>query len=552
MKTIIKLFCLFIVSLGSAQEIDKSLYAFDFKMEHMPIPERTKLFSDLGYSGITLRVQSDKQRKNLKDYLNTNEFVSGKLDIPVVFFGFNFSNNIESQNKMWRKTLAALPDKTSLWVIINGDATKENTLTLLKDMAKEGQKLGKDIVIYPHDNCFIESAEDAIPYIEELNEPNLYLTFHLCHELRAGNGNRLLEVGIKAAPYLKFASISGSNTTMLENDKGNWSDAIQPLDKGDYDIKRFVTVLQKINFKGKTFLHTFGVEDEPQDHLSRSIAKWQTMVADSNQTLNKNISHILDNPESAFWDPISKTWFISNLGGEKVTLEKDAYGWITRLDENGKVISNRWIDGLDAPTGMASYQNLLYVADRGFLLEINISKGKIIRKIAIENSEFLNDVAADKDGNIYVSDTFTNTIYTLPKNKSIEVFVKNGKLEYPNGLWVDGRNLIIATWGPMTNRATFETSRKGTLMKINLKSKKIKPVGKGLPIANFDGIVKYGNYYYATDWTGGRLLKINKKGKVKQILSGFSQFADVGIDTNKGILMIPEMSKNRFIKVNLK
>lgn len=552
MKTLIKLLFFILSIYASAQGIDKSLYAFDFKMDHLSIPERTKLFAELGYSGTTLRVQSDEQREILQSYLKTEEFISGKLTIPVVFFGFNFSNNVESQNKMWRKTLAALPDGTALWIIINGDATKEKTMALLKEMAQEGRKVNKDIVIYPHDNCFIESVEDAIPYLKELNEPNLFLTLHLCHELRAGNGNRLLDVAIKAAPYLKLASISGSNITMFENDKGNWSDAIKPLDEGDFDVSKFVSVLQKIKFRGKTVLHTFGIEEEPKNHLSRSIEKWQTMVDATCKIQNNDLNHILDNPENAYWDAVSKTWFISSLGGEKITIEEDGYGWITRLDENGKVISNRWVEGLDAPTGMASYKNLFYAADRGVLVEIDIEKGKIIRKIELPNSEFVNDVAAASNGDIYVSDTFTNTIYKLPKDKEIEIFVKNEVLEYPNGLWVDGKELIVATWGPMTNRSTFETSRKGTLMRVNLKSKTIKPVGKGLPIANFDGVVKYGKYYYATDWTGGRLLKINKKGNVEEVISGFAQFADLGIDKNKGIIMIPEMSKNRFIFFNLK
>ena len=62
MKTLLKLL-FFILSISTnAQGIDKSLYAFDFKMEHLPIAERAKLFAKLGYSGTTLRVQSDKQR----------------------------------------------------------------------------------------------------------------------------------------------------------------------------------------------------------------------------------------------------------------------------------------------------------------------------------------------------------------------------------------------------------------------------------------------------------------------------------------------------------
>ncbi len=554
MKTILNLIFLAISITSTSQGIDKALYTFDFKMDDMSVAERSKLFAGLGYKGTAFAVKTDKQREKLTEYLETKEFTTGNLSIPVVYFPFDFSKNLDNENTLWRKTLASLPAGTALWVIIlnKENATKEKTVALLKTMSQEAQKLNKDIVIYPHDNCFIESAEEAIPYIKEVNEPNLFLTLHLCHEMRAGNGDRLLDVAIKAAPYLKFASISGSNVTMSGNDKANWSDAIKPLDRGDYNVSNFVSVLQKIKFKGKTILHTFGIDDVPENHLSRSISKWNDLVDSTYNAQNTNINHILDNPENAYWDNTSKSWFISSLGGEKVTIEKDGYGWITRLDEKGNVISNRWIEDLDAPTGMASYKNLLYAADRGILVEIDIEKGEIIRKIKLPNSEFVNDVAAAPNGDIYVSDTFTNTIYKLPKNQDVEIFVKNEVLEYPNGLWIDGKDLIVATWGPMTNRATFETSRKGTLMKVNLKTKEIKPIGKGLPIANFDGVIKYNNFYYATDWTGGRLLKISKKGEVKEVLSGFSQLADLGINTNKGIIMIPEMSKNRFIFLNLK
>ncbi|TVZ14904.1 TIM barrel protein [Maribacter sp. MAR_2009_72] len=538
--------------LGQAQGIDESLYAFDFKMDGMSVPERSKLFAELGYKGVTFAVKNDGQRKKLQEYLDSPEFLSGKLSIPVVYFPFDFSQDYASEGELWKKTLNALPKNASLWVIIlEPNATDQKVITLLKEMTSEAEKLGKDIVLYPHDNTFIEAAEESLTYIEALNTNNLYTTLHLCHEMRAGNGNRLLDVAIKTAPYVKFASISGTDVTMRENEKADWSDAIQPLDKGDFEVEKFVSVLQKIGFKGKTVLHTFGIEEEPTDHLSLSMQKWKDMIVATYTNFNNNLDQILDTPENAYWDSGSKTWFISNLGGEKVTIEKDGYGWITRLDENGNVLKNRWVEGLDAPTGMSSQDGHLYAADRGVLVKIRIEDGKIVKKIPLPGSRFANDVAATPDGNIYVSDTYENIIYRIDNKGNVEIFLQNEELECPNGLWVDGDDLIVATWGPMTNEATFDTSRKGTLKKVNLKTKEILAVGKGLPIANFDGVVKYKGFYYATDWVGGRLLKISNNGNVSEVLTGFVQMADLGIDPERGILLIPEMSKNRFIKVAL-
>lgn len=540
------------VVLSNAQGIEKSLYAFDFKMDGMSVPERSRLFAELGYKGVTFAVKNDGQRQKLQEYLGSPEFSSGKLSIPIVYFPFDFSQDYASERELWKKTLNALPKSASLWVIIlEPNATEQKVIALLKEMTAEAEKLGKDIVLYPHDNTFIESAEESLTYIEALNTNNLYTTLHLCHEMRAGNGNRLLDVAIKTAPYVKFASISGTDVTMRENDKADWSDAIQPLDKGDFEVEKFVSVLQKIGFKGKTILHTFGIEEEPKDHLSRSMLKWKDMVEATYTNFSNNLDQILDTPENAYWDAGSKSWFISNLGGEKVTIEKDGYGWITRLDENGNVLKNRWVEGLDAPTGMSSHDGQLYVADRGVLVKIRIEDGKIEKKIPLPGSRFANDVAATPEGNIYISDTYENSIYRIDNKGNVEIFLQNEELECPNGLWVDGDDLIVATWGPMTNEASFETSRKGTLKTVNLKTKEIVAVGKGLPIANFDGVVKYKGFYYATDWVGGRLLKISETGNVNEVLTGFVQMADLGIDPERGILLIPEMSKNRFIKVDL-
>lgn len=534
----------------SSQAIDPSLYVFDFELDHLPLSERVTYLKEQGFAGLTMPIRSAVHLEKLKAYLNTDEVKSGAFSVPIVFMAYDFKFK-EKLDLLWKEALAISPGMP-LWVIFKSDEnfTQEHIKGVLEEMTAEAAKFGSDIVIYPHDRTMIEGVEQALPLVQQLNKNNLKLTLHLCHELRAGNGNRLLDIAIAASPYLTHASISGSNISVIDNST-DWSDTIKPLDEGDYDVEKFVSVLQKIKFKGKTVLHTFGIKDN-ENHLVRSMEKWNDMVKNTHEQLNTDLSMILDSPENAYWDFDSESWFISSLGGEKVTIAEDAYGWLTRLDKDRNVIASRWVEGLDAPTGMASYKGHLYVADRGVLVKINIEKGEIIEKIKLTGSRFPNDVAAADNGDIYISDTYENIIYKLDLKGKLEVFLQSDQLECPNGLWVDGNNLIVASWGPMSNEATFETSKKGTVLKVNRKTKVIQPIGEGKPIANFDGIVKYENYYLATDWTGGRLLKISKSGEVTEILTGFIQLADLGIDEKNGIIMMPEMSKNRFIILNTK
>ena len=258
----------------------------------------------------------------------------------------------------------------------------------------------------------------------------------------------------------------------------------------------------------------------------------------------------LDATEAAFWHAESRTWFVSNLGGG-LSLARDGFGWLTRYDENGRLLNARWIEGIVAPTGIAEVGNLLYVADRAGIHEIDVHKTKILRTIEIPNSKFLNDVAAASNGDLFVSDFEANRIYRLNKGRKSEVWLEGMELQNPNGLIVDGNDLIIATWGPMTDPSTFAVKHPGTLLKADLSTRKLTPIGKGIPIASFDGVVVVGEQYFATNWPNGRLLRISRFGTVREVLTGFHQLADLGYNPEKKTLAMPVMSDNRLIILHL-
>jgi hypothetical protein len=258
----------------------------------------------------------------------------------------------------------------------------------------------------------------------------------------------------------------------------------------------------------------------------------------------------LDAPEAAFWHAESRTWFVSNLGGG-LSLERDGFGWLTRYDEGGKVLDARWVDGMDAPTGIAAVGDLLYVADRAGVHEIDVQRAKILRTIEIPDSKFLNDVAAAPNGDLFVSDFEANRIYRLNSKRKAEVWLEGDELENPNGLIVDGNNLIIATWGPMTDPSTFAVKHPGKVLKADIATRKLSPVGKGNPIASFDGVVAVDGQYFGTDWPGGRLLCISAEGVAREVLTGFHQLADLGYNPERKMIAMPVMSDNRLIFLSL-
>src|SRR5207248_6062468 len=136
--------------------------------------------------------------------------------------------------------------------------------------------------------------------------------------------------------------------------------------------------------------------------------------------------------------------------------QKDQNGFISKVSpSNGSIIQSNWVTGLDAPKGIAISNDgsKLYVSDITNLVEIDIASGKVIKRFNAPGSAFLNDVLLDNQGNIYVSDTGTNTIYKLDTNVkdnlSLQVWLKSPELNGPNGLHVDNNKnrLIVASLG---------------------------------------------------------------------------------------------------------
>lgn len=255
------------------------------------------------------------------------------------------------------------------------------------------------------------------------------------------------------------------------------------------------------------------------------------------------IETVYDAPDQVLWHGKSQSWFVSNLGGG-ISLAKDGYGWITKLDSAGQVINPRWVAGLDAPSGMISTDEKLYVCDREGIVQIDIASGRIDRTYLIPTAEFINDIAIAGNDDLYVSDFFGNVIYRLPKeNRQPEVFVEID--HSPDGVYISGSELIVVTWGEEVNRETFETTEYGTVLSVDLVTKKVAPfsdkVGK---IGNLEGITRVGDDYFITDWMNGKLLKVSSQG-TEIVLEKLKNPTDPDYSKELNVIAFPEHSANR-------
>lgn len=235
----------------------------------------------------------------------------------------------------------------------------------------------------------------------------------------------------------------------------------------------------------------------------------------------------LKTPESVLFDKARGVLFVSNVNGSPA--EKDGNGFISKISPKGEIITLNWVTGLNAPKGMGIYKNLLYVADIDRIAEIDINSARIIHSYEITNATFLNDIAVNTDGAVYVSDTAGNTIYIL-KNKAVSILLKSEMLHQPNGLLLENGHLLVGT--------------DGRIVSIDLSANSVSVAIDNTGI--IDGLQAYKNgTYIISDWNGKVQLVDKTQKKVLLDTSGQKiNAADICVIAHKNELIVPTFYDN--------
>jgi sugar phosphate isomerase/epimerase len=263
------------------------VFNFDFARLGEDEASQIKELRSIGYGGMTLRVNSEKQLEELKRYQAA--IGDSSFRVYAGFVTVFFNQDLALQNTHLDKVIKALKKSDArLWVILRvkgGQEVKhEQIVDFLRSAAERTKAAGVELVIYPHwsggnplNVCLIESAEDAIPYIKEVQSDNLFVSLHLCHEIMAGNGDRLDEVAAKIKPWLRLPSINGADIDAV-NEKEGWDRGIQPLTMGDYDASKLLKALNSVGYDGPVILHTWGLQKAAANHHHTSFKRFQEMA----------------------------------------------------------------------------------------------------------------------------------------------------------------------------------------------------------------------------------------------------------------------------------
>ncbi|MBN2313349.1 MAG: hypothetical protein JXM79_05425 [Sedimentisphaerales bacterium] len=273
---------------------------------------------------------------------------------------------------------------------------------------------------------------------------------------------------------------------------------------------------------------------------------------------------IFKTPESVLYDGKRDVVYVGNFnteGGFLSPTKKRNTEYISKLTTTGKLLELKWIEGLDAPTGMTIHNDRLYVVERQNLVEVNIAKAEVVKRTPISGAGFANDVAFDKDGKGYISDNGAKSKTSLYRysNNKIEPWMSAEQVKNPNGLYVDGQELI----------AYDDTTQ--SLVAINLTDKTIRKIAviNSDARAIGDGLVKINKTtYLVTAWSGpswlvaadGTVTSLldttktklpNRQSNMSGIADEQLKNADSGYIPDKQLWLIPTFFGNKILAYKL-
>ena len=239
-------------------------------------------------------------------------------------------------------------------------------------------------------------------------------------------------------------------------------------------------------------------------------------------------------PEAVRYDPEQDVYFVSNFGAGDAG-ERDDNGFISRMRPDGSVENLRFIAGgaagvtLHSPRGMTIVGDTLWVADADAVRGFHRRTGAPLASIDFSSQElgFLNDVAADADGVVYVTDTGRDRIYRVSGGPIVAL--DDARLGGPNGI----------TWDEASHRfVVVPFGGDSTILAWTPGSDSLAAIGTSTG-GRFDGVEVLADGRLLVASQRDTSLHIFEGGTGRPVVRTGGRPADIAVDTRRNRVAVP-------------
>ncbi len=236
--------------------------------------QQAQMLKELGYPGVG-HIWLDKVEERIKtlDAAGLRLFqITMALDMAPGKTPYDVNR--------FKEVCALIKDRhVQFCLLLNGmkpsdESADPRAVEILRQMSEQAKDSGAQLLLYPHQNSWVERIQDAVRVADKVNRPNVGVMFNLCHWLRVDKSRDYRPLLKQAMPRLWAVSINGADDF---DEKPGWERYIQPLDRGSFDVGKLLRTLKELGYRGPVGLQCYGIGGDAREHLARSLAAWQKL-----------------------------------------------------------------------------------------------------------------------------------------------------------------------------------------------------------------------------------------------------------------------------------
>ena len=259
------------------------LYGFCMEMPAVPNPsieQQAEMLGRLGFDGVGYPLWLDENLdKNLKALDDAG------LKVYHLYASINLKPGAAPYDPRVEDSIRRLKGRpVTVCVLIRGFGPgdprgEESAVKILRQLGDVAAEADVRISIYHHTNDWTESLIFALEIVKKANHPRVGANFNLCHWLKIDGDKDYRPILRDNAQKIFAVTINGAQ---LGSD--TWTGGlIQPLDRGDFDNHQLLNTLRQVGYRGPIGLMCYGIPDDTQEHLRRSMNVWKKWKAEWKQ-----------------------------------------------------------------------------------------------------------------------------------------------------------------------------------------------------------------------------------------------------------------------------
>jgi sugar phosphate isomerase/epimerase len=239
---------------------------------HKSAKAQVDMLKELGYAGIGYWEGNPSQgTAGIAEMLA--ELDKSNLKAFGAYFTIKLEEPAEKYTTLIENSIRALAGrKTTIWLAITSDVHQksavsgdEQAVAIISRIADVANKNGVAVGLYPHENFWLEKIEDAVRVAEKSNRRNVGVIFNLYHWLKTDKPANMETAVARAMPYLLVVTINGATE----------AGSIETLDRGTFDVYRFLRAIRQAGFTGPIGLQGYGIGGDVRENLRRSMQAWR-------------------------------------------------------------------------------------------------------------------------------------------------------------------------------------------------------------------------------------------------------------------------------------